>query len=98
VLHGLAGREDGRVTVGLVSKDDDRVVLAVVDNGTGIAPEHLPHIFKPFFTTKLGQGGSGLGLHIVHNLVTGPLGGRIDVDSKKGQGTRFVLTLPLRAP
>lgn len=98
VLHGLAGRAGGRVSVQLLARDADRVTIAISDNGQGIAPEHLPQIFKPFFTTKLGQGGSGLGLHIVHNLVTGPLGGRIDVDSKKGQGTRFVLTLPLRAP
>lgn len=98
VLHGLVDREGGQVKVELLARDADRVTLAVSDNGTGIDAEHLPQIFKPFFTTKLGQGGSGLGLHIVHNLVTGPLGGRIDVDSKKGQGTRFVLTLPLMAP
>jgi signal transduction histidine kinase len=58
----------------------------------------LPNIFDPFFTTRRGQGGSGLGLHIVYNIVTGTLGGRIEVASQLGHGTRFTLVLPLKAP
>lgn len=72
--------------------------LIVEDNGRGILAEHLPRLFDPFFTTRLGQGGSGLGLHIVYNIATGVLGGRIDVSSQPGKGTRFVLELPCRAP
>jgi signal transduction histidine kinase len=58
----------------------------------------LHRIFEPFFTTRLGQGGSGLGLHIVHNIVGGVLGGQIKVDSTPGQGTEFRMTLPVVAP
>ena len=68
------------------------------DDGSGIATEHQKKIFDPFFTTKLGQGGSGLGLHIVYTLVNGVLGGRIELHSQPGQGSEFVLHLPVSAP
>jgi signal transduction histidine kinase len=55
-------------------------------------------IFEAFFTTKFGQGGSGLGMQIVHTLVNGLLGGRVSVDSGPGLGTRVTITLPRRAP
>jgi signal transduction histidine kinase len=55
-------------------------------------------IFEPFFTTRLGQGGSGLGLSIVHNIVTKVLGGTIRVDSEVGSGTTMAMRIPLRAP
>jgi signal transduction histidine kinase len=74
------------------------VQLTVRDTGHGIAPENLKRVFDPFFTTRLGQGGSGLGLHIVHNIVTNVLGGQIEVYSEVATGTRFVLFLPLIAP
>lgn len=74
------------------------VTLMVSDNGQGIVGDNLKKIFDPFFTTRLGQGGSGLGLHIVHNLVTGIMGGRIMVDSTLGQGTCFTMRFPLNAP
>jgi signal transduction histidine kinase len=64
----------------------------------GIPPENIGRIFDPFFTTRRGTGGSGLGLHIVYNLVTASLGGQITVDSAPGQGTRFTVILPLVAP
>jgi signal transduction histidine kinase len=73
------------------------VELTVRDNGTGIAPENLSRIYDPFFTTKLGKGGSGLGLNIVYNLLYSVLGGRISVDSRLGEGTCFTLTLPVFA-
>lgn len=76
----------------------DKVALRYRDNGAGIDPANLGKIFDPFFTTKLGSGGSGLGLHIVYNLVTGILGGHIHVASARGQGTVFELVLPLVAP
>jgi signal transduction histidine kinase len=55
-------------------------------------------VFDPFFTTRRGQGGSGLGLHIVYNIVTGTLGGGIEVASELGRGTRFTLDIPTVAP
>ncbi|CBL43633.1 PAS/PAC sensor signal transduction histidine kinase [gamma proteobacterium HdN1] len=72
--------------------------LNVSDNGIGISPENMRKIFDPFFTTKLGHGGSGLGLHITYNLVTGILGGKVEVQSDVGKGSCFILDLPLVAP
>ena len=69
--------------------------ITVRDNGAGILAEHLGKVFDPFFTTKFGKGGSGLGLNIVYNLATTILGGRVRVESTLGQGTCFVLELPL---
>ena len=73
-------------------------VMSLADNGQGIAPELLPRIFDPFVTTRMGRGGTGLGLHIVHNLVFNTLGGSVSVKSQVGEGTEFQLELPLIAP
>jgi signal transduction histidine kinase len=70
-----------------------RIVVAVEDNGTGIAPEHLSHVFAPFFTTKREGHGTGLGLSIVKSIVESH-DGEIRVDSRHGNGTRFVIALP----
>jgi PAS domain S-box-containing protein len=98
VVHAFEGVAAGSVRIGAERLEGDRVRLWVVDDGRGIAPEHLRQVFDPFFTTRLGQGGSGLGLHIAYTLVTGLLGGRIAVQSTPGQGTRFQLELPCTAP
>ena len=66
------------------------------DDGKGIPEENLSKIFDPFFTTKRGQGGSGLGLHIIYNLVTQKLAGTIRCESKPGQGTKFIIMLALQ--
>jgi len=75
-----------------------RIELVFADDGQGIAPELQRRVFEPFFTTRRGQGNSGLGLNIVYNLVTGKLGGQIELDSAPGHGTRFILRLPLVQP
>ncbi|RLB60108.1 MAG: hypothetical protein DRI90_14460, partial [Deltaproteobacteria bacterium] len=69
------------------------IVVEISDTGRGIAPAHLPQVFEPFFTTKAVGMGSGLGLTICHNIVTG-YQGDIQVESKEGEGSRFVLRLP----
>ena len=97
LLHGLGDRS-GEVRVVARQHDADHVALSVSDDGVGIPAEHLPRIFDPFFTTKLGEGGSGLGLHIVYSLVQRSLGGRIDVESRSGQGARFTVVMPMNAP
>jgi len=97
VIHGLEGR-GGRIDLGVQALGADQVEITVADDGCGIAAADLPKVFDPFYTTKLGRGGTGLGLHIVFSLVTGLLGGRITVQSQLGQGTQVLLRLPLSAP
>ncbi len=98
LAHGFAGLEAGRIRILARAKDRQQVVLTYLDNGLGIPSDTQNRIFEPFFTTGLGSGGSGLGLFIVYNLVTGVLGGTIQVQSHPGQGTNFTLTLPRIAP
>ena len=98
VAHAFKGQADACVTVSAHAGQDGEIMLSVADNGAGIAPEHLRRVFDPFFTTRLGSGQSGLGLYITHNIVTGLLGGHIDVDSQPGAGATFTLRLPASAP
>jgi signal transduction histidine kinase len=86
------GREDGRIEVAVERAGED-VVLRVRDDGTGMTPEAQDHCFDMFFTTK-GEGeGSGMGLAVVHNIVTNH-GGRIDLRSAPGEGSTFEVVLP----
>jgi signal transduction histidine kinase len=95
--HGFNNTQPGTITV-TCARDGERACITVMDDGVGIPPENVGKIFDPFFTTKLGQGGTGLGLHISHNMVYGPLGGRITVHSAPNVATRFTLHLPFIAP
>lgn len=95
--HGFNNTQPGTITV-TCARDGERACITVMDDGVGIPPENVGKIFDPFFTTKLGQGGTGLGLHISHNMVYGPLGGRITVHSTPAVATRFTLHLPFTAP
>ncbi len=84
----------GPITIRL-ARADQEVTLQVIDQGCGIAPENLPRIFEPMFTTKpLGQG-TGLGLSIVHDIVTGEFGGTIQVSSQVDRGTTFSIRFPV---
>jgi two-component system NtrC family sensor kinase len=74
------------------------LIMQVRDNGRGIAPELLDRVFDPFVTTRRGQGGTGLGLNIVFNLITRQFGGTITVTSTPGQGATFLLRLPRVTP
>jgi len=98
LIHGIKSGVGEAIIVRTSLIDSEHVLLSVRDDGAGIAPENLRKIFDPFFTTTLGQGGSGLGLNIVYNLVSGLLGGQIQVDSSPGEGCEFLITLPLQAP
>jgi signal transduction histidine kinase len=73
----------------------DSVEVKVSDNGMGIPQKHLSQIFDPFFTTKKTGEGTGLGLNIVYRIVT-KYGGTIDVESREGLGTTFILRFPIR--
>ncbi|WP_310388658.1 ABC transporter substrate binding protein [Roseateles sp.] len=94
IKHGFEARGEGRITI-QAQIQGSAVLISYADNGCGIAAAALRHLFEPFYTTRFGQGGSGLGLYIVYNLVTGVLGGSIEVSSKPGFGCRFELQLPL---
>jgi signal transduction histidine kinase len=80
----------------VASSDGGQLTLRQVDDGIGIRGADLARVFDPFFTTRMGQG-TGLGLHIVHNLVTNVLGGTIEARSQPGD-TCFVLRCPCTAP
>ena len=98
IFHGLEGRSEGCVTVRAIRLKDDNARIEVRDDGCGITPANLARVFDPFFTTKLGKGGSGLGLHIVRNIVEDVLGGRIHAESAPGKGTAMIVEIPLCSP
>lgn len=99
ILHGFSGRGHGTINISAALRAaENEVTLTVIDDGLGIPTETLPRIFDPFFTTRQGSGGTGLGLNITHNIVTGILGGRIGVSSVVGQGACFSIVIPLSAP
>lgn len=98
IIHGFTDRRHGRISLSAVAVGDTEVELVVADDGIGMPEEVQRRAFDPFFTTRLGQGGTGLGLYIVYTLVTGALGGRIDISSAPGQGSRFTIRLPRIAP
>lgn len=97
-LHGgLARTPAGAVHISATALEDPWIALSVRDNGTGVPAAHLGRIFDPFFTTKMGTGSNGLGLNVVHNLVTNVLGDSISVTSQPGD-TCFVIRIPRIAP
>jgi len=96
-LHAFEGRSDGVFTIS-ARDEDDRVHLRFVDNGVGISPENLERMCQPFFSTKIGRGGTGLGMSIVSNLVKKTLGGSMTVESTLGVGTTFDIRLPRVLP
>ncbi len=87
--------DNGEIVLRTKNSERDTVRLEISDNGSGIAPEDIPHIFEPFFSTKRDARGIGLGLPIVHGIVQNH-GGRIEVDSVTGRGTTMSLVFPLK--
>ena len=98
VTHGFADGVGGQVLIKARRIEDEQVEIAVSDDGSGIPEDLQRHVFDPFFTTTRAQGSTGLGLSIVHTLVTDQLGGRISLVSAPAQGTTICITLPLLAP
>ncbi len=94
ITHAFENTEEGHIRIG-VRSDGAIVTIDYQDDGSGMAPTALRRLFEPFYTTRRGQGGSGLGANIVYNLVTTKLGGTIAVDSPPGRGLRYIIRLPV---
>jgi C4-dicarboxylate-specific signal transduction histidine kinase len=97
LIHGFEGIEAGVITI-RARQSAGTVALTYTDSGVGLTAQVRSRIFDPFFTTKRGQGGSGLGMHIVYNLVTGVLGGTIQAGGAPNAGIEILMSLPLKAP
>jgi len=93
--HAYEPGDTGHMQFTISQSQDDQVLIVYQDDGLGISPNNMSKIFDPFFTTARSTGGSGLGLHIVYNLVTQTLGGTIQCESEIGKGTTFTLNLPM---
>ncbi len=94
LIHGFGEEKNGRITIS-ASREGEILILVYADSGKGMSEKVLENVFEPFFTTRRGKGGTGLGMHIVYNLVTQTLGGRIACESSEGKGVLFTLTVPL---
>lgn len=96
-LHAFEGRTDGVLTIS-ARLDGDQVEMRFADNGVGMPPDQLDKLFEPFFSTKIGKGGTGLGMAIVKNLVHKTLCGRVVAQSTPGHGTCFTVQIPRVLP
>jgi signal transduction histidine kinase len=94
VNHAFADGRSGTIAISARPRGQDDVEIIFADNGAGMTPDVQRQAFDPFFTTRRSEGGTGLGLHIVYNLVTQQLGGRMMLDSRLGQGTTFRIIMP----
>lgn len=93
IIHGFENQPDGAINISVIHLSN-QLHLSYKDNGIGIDESMKAKIFEPFTTTKRGRGGSGLGMHLVFNLVTQGLNGHIDFESETGQGTIFNIIFP----
>jgi signal transduction histidine kinase len=98
VTHGFTNGPGGHMLIKARRLGMEQVEITFSDDGSGIPVDVQRHVFDPFFTTRRAQGSTGLGLYIVHNLVTQQLGGKITLASAPGKGTTVCMTLPLVAP
>src|SRR5829696_258533 len=92
--HAFADGRSGAITISARARGSDDIEIIFADNGAGMTPDVQRQAFDPFFTTRRNEGGTGLGLHIVYNLVTQQLGGRMMLESRLGQGTTFRIIMP----
>lgn len=95
IIHGFKNKKTGTIGITVEKQDEHGLKITYMDNGVGISEEDIKYVFDPFFTSNRTRGGSGLGLNIVYNLVTGRLDGKISCQSKQGEGTQFVMELPV---
>lgn len=98
ITHAFSGSTGADIQLNARRAAGHAIEILCTDNGCGIPADSLARVFDPFFTSRLGTGSSGLGLSIVHTLVTHVLGGRITATSTVGSGTTFTVHLPVKAP
>lgn len=94
VVHAFPDGKEGTVVIKVRASGEDSVEILFSDDGCGMSAEVRRQAFDPFFTTRRHLGSTGLGLHILHNVVTNHLGGRLNLDSSLGVGTTFQIILP----
>jgi len=94
ITHGFEERMNGEINLSIELLESN-LVLRYSDNGVGIPEDNQGKIFQPFYSTRRGKGGSGIGLHIVYTLVTRDLGGRVSCSSESGKETIFIIEIPL---
>jgi signal transduction histidine kinase len=90
--HAFSQKEKGEIFINCI-KNENNIVINYSDNGKGIKEENIEKIFEPFFTTNRKNGGTGLGLHIIHNIVTQAFEGSISCKSEKNKGVEFQIVL-----
>ena len=94
VIHGFETIENGNIVIKVVC-DDKQMKIEYIDDGQGMSPDILRNVFEPFVTTKRNKGGTGLGAHIIYNIVTQQLRGTITCESKVGKGVCFKIAMPV---
>ncbi|MBQ4811900.1 HAMP domain-containing histidine kinase [Pseudoalteromonas luteoviolacea] len=95
LIHGFMDLKDNQISVNVELRNQSLEVV-YMDNGVGVSTAIKKRIFDPFVTTKRGEGGSGLGMHLVYNLITQALGGSITLSEENKTGTKFIIVLPLK--
>jgi signal transduction histidine kinase len=93
LIHGYDDKDSGKISLDFKISDSS-LIFIYKDDGKGISKENLTKIFNPFFTTNREQGGSGLGLNILYNIITQKLNGTIECKSKLGKGVVFFIKIP----
>ena len=96
--HAFPDGARGSVHIAAQASGKNNIEVLFSDDGCGMSPEVRRQVFDPFFTTRRDQGSTGLGLHIVHNIVTNRLGGRINLEARPGAGTKIRIVVPREAP
>jgi signal transduction histidine kinase len=96
IIHAFDGVENGTIDIIVELVSQQKLKITYKDNGIGIPNDIKKRIFDPFVTTKRGQGGSGLGMHLVYNLVTQALNGSISLSTEDGNGVEFVIMFPIK--
>lgn len=97
IKHGFEGIDKGKIVINAIEKNN-YIVLRYADNGVGLDETAMTQLFEPFYTTKRGDGGSGLGTHLVYNLVTSALYGRLEAKSQPNKGLAYLIKFPTTPP